>query len=101
MGKRYIKLPPNQAHIIQNNYSCSQCWNRVNYCHDEKGDYLDCGTQDCKCFGLVTNKYIEYQLQVQEVKARIAIDILQEQFEWLRPVKRIKSQSQTMHELGF
>lgn len=85
--KRYFKPERNQARIIQEKYGCSDCWNRVNVCHDQDGDYLDCGTPDCPQHGLVKLSWIAKQVSDNEIKATNARRILQENFEWLKIVR--------------
>lgn len=101
--KRYVVLERNQADIIQNNYGCAWCWSGVRVCHDKDGDYITCGTEDCKCTGLVRLKWIDHQIAEQEMRARIARRILQNSFEWLKVVRLQgpRSEEINLRELGF
>ena len=99
--KRYVELERNQALIIQNRYSCAWCWNPVRVAHDRDGDYITCGDESCRCEGLITTRFVEKLIAEREVKARVAREILQEQFDWLKIKKVKRTQEENMRELGF
>lgn len=102
MGRRYVTLERNQASMIQERYSCATCWSPVRVCHDERGDYISCGDDNCSCQGLVKTSTVEYMIVRNEMLAREARTVLQETVEWLRPAKREKkTEEQNMKELGF
>ena len=103
MSKKYITLEPNQAGIIQEKYGCSDCWNRVNACHDKDGDYLDCGTENCPQHGLVRLSWIERQINDNYFVASTARRILQDSFAWVKVVRAQAPRSIeiNLHELGF
>ena len=100
--KHYVTIERNQGKIIQDNYCCAWCWNRVIVCHDKDGDYLDCGTEGCRCDGLVTSKWVERQLQNDRQQALIARRILQNSLEWLKlKSSKPRSREYILKELGF
>lgn len=99
--KRYVELERNQASIIQNWYSCAWCWNPVRVAHDKDGDYITCGDESCRCEGLITTRFVEKLIAEREIKARVAREILQEQFEWLRIKKVKRTREELMKELGY
>lgn len=99
--KRYVEIERNHANIIQNRYRCAWCWNPVRVAHDKDGDYITCGDENCRCEGLITTRFVEKLIAEREVKARVAREILQEQFEWLRIKKVKRTQEELMSELGF
>jgi hypothetical protein len=101
--KRYVTLEPNQAGIIQNNYGCAWCWNGVRVCHDKSGDYITCGTEDCRCSGLVSLKWIERQVEEQEARSKIARRVLQNSFEWIKIVRKQEylTSEELIKQLGF
>jgi hypothetical protein len=100
--KRYLPLERNQAGIIQDRYGCALCWNRVIVGHDQGGDYLDCGTPDCKCEGLVSLKWVDRQIEENHFKAITARRLLQDIYPWIKkPVKVRLDQEQLLKELGY
>ena len=101
-GRRYVVLESNQAIVIQNRYSCSECWNPVRVCHDRDGDYIECGTDGCTCRGLITTRFVDKMILESEMKARIAREVLQERYTWLKLPKRERIPTgKLMEELGF
>jgi hypothetical protein len=102
MGKRYVELERNQVLTIQWKYSCARCWTPIIVGHDERGDFLSCGDDECRCEGLIKTSSVEYMIQKNELLAREAREVLQVHFEWLRTPKRKKlSTSDYLKELGF
>ena len=99
--KRYVELERNQASVIQNWYSCAWCWNPVRVAHDKDGDYITCGNEDCRCEGLITTRFVERLVAEREMKSRVAREILQEQFEWLRIKKIHRTEKEIMEMLGY
>jgi len=101
--KRYVKLERNLGMIIQNGYRCAGCWNRVIYGHDPNGDFLSCGTEDCRSVGLVTNWFVEHRIQWHEQRAREAKEVLRQSFDWIVAVNRTIPHSReiNLQQLGF
>jgi DNA-directed RNA polymerase subunit RPC12/RpoP len=103
-GRRYVTLERNQAGIIQNRYSCSECWNPVRVCHDENGDYLECGTEGCSCKGLVTTRFVDKMIMDSLGKYMTAKYIFKDLYPELFPKsqkKEKKTEWQNLKELGF
>ena len=101
--KRYVEdLERNHAQIIQNRYRCSRCWNRVLVKHDKDGDYLDCGTDNCPCDGLITQGWVENQIMNFGKRATEAKKVLLPIFDWLKePEKPKRNELEIMKDLGF
>lgn len=102
MGKRYVELERNQGSLIQDWYSCARCWTPVRICHDKNGDYISCGEDDCRCEGLIKTTSVGYMMEKNEILAREARELLQIQFEWMRPTKRkVLTEEESLRELGY
>jgi hypothetical protein len=100
--KRYVEIERNQAPIIQNKYSCAWCWSSLRVCHDKEGDYITCGTEDCKCDSLITTRYAKKMVEDSEVRARTARAFLEKSCEWLKlPEKKKLSEKESLEMLGF
>ena len=86
-----------EAMIIQNGYGCSWCWNPVRVCHSKEGDYISCGTDDCRGTGLITLRWIEKQIQDKAAMALEAREVLKD----FLPKKEKLTEKENMRELGF
>lgn len=96
MARIYRTLERNQAGILQDRYGCAWCWNRLIVGKDAGGDFIDCGTPECRCDGFVTLKHIEFMLNQDQAAARIARDILKDALPWVQIVK-----SKVRHSMEF
>jgi hypothetical protein len=99
--KKYVVLERNQAGIIQDKYSCSECWNPIRVGHDKEGDYLDCGTEGCSCKGLVTTRFVDKMILDSQSKHMTAKFVLKDLYPELFPKKEKRTTGKMLEELGF
>lgn len=100
--KRYVEIERNHAPIIQSKYSCAWCWNPLRVCHDPEGDYITCGTEDCRCDSLITTSYVKQMIEKNEIRAKSARASLERSCEWLKlPEKKKLPREEILSELGF
>lgn len=99
--KQYVTFQRNEAKIIQDGYRCAGCWNRLVCGHDKGGDFMDCGTDDCNLPGLVSERWVERQLQEGEARAKEAREVLSQSFEWMKVITENHSIKENLKALGF
>jgi len=97
--KRYIQLERNQAGIIQSKYCCAWCWGELRVCHDENGDYITDGNDECRGSGFVTKGFVKHQIEKKYFDFIVAKEVLQDYFP--KEVREKRPVGKMMEELGF
>ncbi len=103
MARVYQTFHRNEASIIQDSYCCAGCWNRILCGHDQDGDFMDCGTDDCNLPGLVSAKWVKYRMQQSAVEWIETKQVLSESLEWRNFINKQSGLTvrENLKELGF